>query len=159
MVVPFTAKIIRASHADFLDSIAATVEKRVKNAMASIPVDILRNILEHVDRAGLVKMCLLNKICCSCSQDVLYRDIFCKDNKRICRTLVKSIHLARRVRSFSLYVYDEELAKILRNMTSLRSLALSDLGSVSNLMDGCTFKLESLSCFYNFDEPLHKFLC
>jgi hypothetical protein len=141
MVVPFTVKTIRESQ------------------MASIPVDILRNILEHVDRAGLLKMCLLNKICCSCSQDVLYRNIFCRENKRICRTLVKSSHLARRVRSFSLYAYDEELAKILRNMTSLRSLALGDYGSVSNLMDGCTFKLESLSCFYDFDEPLHKFLC
>jgi hypothetical protein len=126
--------------------------------MASIPVDILRNILEHVDRAGLLKMCLVNKICCSCSQDVLYREIFSKDN-RICRTLVKSSHLAKRVRSFSLYAHEEELAKVLRNLTSLRSLALRDEGSVSNLMDGCTFKLESLSCFYDIDESLHKFLC
>jgi hypothetical protein len=129
-----------------------------KNAMVSIPVDILRNILEHVDTAGLLKMCLLNKICCSCSQDVLYRDIHSEDN-RICRTLVKSSHLARRVRSFSLYAHGEELAKVLRNMTSLRTLTLSDRGSVSNLMDECTFKLESLSCFYDIDESLHKFLC
>jgi hypothetical protein len=134
MVVPFAAKMIRASHADFLDSIAVTVEKRVKNAMASIPVDILRNILEHIDRAGLVKMCLLNKICCSCSQDVLYRDIICKDN-RICRTLVNSSQLARRVRSFLLYAHDEELANVLQNMTSLRSLTLGDGGSVASLMD------------------------
>jgi hypothetical protein len=158
MVVPFIAKTIRASHANFLDSLAATVEKRAKNAMVSISVDILRNILEHVDRAGLLKMCLLNKICCSCSQDVLYRDIY-SGNNRICRTLVKSSHLARRVRSFSLYAYDEELAEILRNMTSLRSLTLDDHGSVSNLMDECTFKLESLTYYYDFDEFFHKFLC
>ena len=103
-------------------------------------------------------MCLLNKICCSCSQDVLYRDIH-SGNSRLCRTLVNSNHLARRVRSFSLYTHDEELAQVLRNMTSLRSLSLGDDGSVSNLMDGCTFKLESLSCFYDFDESFHKFLC
>jgi hypothetical protein len=133
-------------------------KKRAKNAMASIPVDILRNILEHVEIADLLKMCLLNKICCSCSQDVLYRDIYCADN-RICRTLVQSSHLARRVRMFLLYEHDEELAKVLRNMTSLRNLSLGFLGSVSNLMDGCTFKLESLSCFYDLDESLHKFLC
>jgi len=158
MVVPFTAKTIRASHANFLDSLAEKVEKRAKNAMDSIPVDILRHILEHVDRAGLLEMCLLNKICCSCSQDVLYREIHSFDN-RICRTLVKSSHLARRVRTFSLYVHDEELGKALRNMTSLRSLTLNGHGSVSNLMDGCTFKLKSLACNYDFDESFHKFLC
>ena len=158
MVVPFTAKTIRASHANFLDSLAEKVEKRAKNAMDSIPVDILRHILEHVDRAGLLEMCLLNKICCSCSQDVLYREIHSFDN-RICRTLVKSSHLARRVRTFSLYVHGEELAKVLRNMTSLRNLTLSEYDSVSNLMDGCTFKLEYLSCQYDFDESFHKFLC
>jgi hypothetical protein len=157
MVIPFTAKTIRASHADFLDSLAAKVEKRAKNAIDPIPVDILRNILEHVDTASLLKMCLVNKICCSCSQDVLYRKIR-SFNNRICRTLAKSSHLARRVRSFTLYASDEELDKVLRNMTSLRSLALSEYGSVSNLMDGCTFKLESLTCNYYFDEPLLKFL-
>jgi hypothetical protein len=26
-------------------------------------------------------------------------------------------------------------------------------------MDGCTFKLESLTCYYDFDESLHRFLC
>ena len=157
MVVPFTAKTIRASHASFLDSLAEKVKKRAKNAMDSIPVDILRNILEHVDTAGLLKMCLVNKICCSCSQDVLYREIL-SFNNRICRTLAKSSHLARRVRSFSLFASDEELAIVLRNMTSLRRLALLEYGSVSNLMDGCTFKLESLSCICVFDESLHKFL-
>src|ERR1700728_3014144 len=159
MVVPFTAKTIRASHANFLDSLAAKIEKQAKRAMVSIPVDILRNILEHVSRAGLLKMCLVNKICCSCSQDFLYRDVRCAGNNRICRTLAKYSHLARRVRSFSIYAHEEDLAKVLQNMTSLRSLSLSDSGSVSNLMDGCTFKLESLTCTYHFDESLHKFLC
>jgi hypothetical protein len=45
------------------------------NAMPSIPVDILLLILDHVDKADLLTICLLNKICCSCSQDVLYRNI------------------------------------------------------------------------------------
>ena len=157
MVIPFTVKTIRASHAIFLDSLAAEVEKRAKNAMDPIPVDILRNILEHVDRAGLLKMCLLNKICCSCSQDVLYRDVIA-GNGGIGQTLVNSSHLARRVRSFSLYAHDKELAKMLRNMTSLRRLSLCEGGRVSNTMDGCTFKLESLTCCYDFDESFLKFL-
>jgi hypothetical protein len=125
--------------------------------MASIPVDILRNILEHVNRADLLKMCLLNKICCSSSQDVLYRDVIA-GNGGICQTLVKSSHLARRVRSLSLYAHDKELAKMLRNMTSLRRLSLCEGGRISNTMDGCTFKLESLTCCYNFDESFLKFL-
>ena len=41
---------------------------------SEIPVDVLREILGHVDKAGLVTMCRVNKICCSHSQDFLYRD-------------------------------------------------------------------------------------
>ena len=47
----------------------------VNNAMSSTPVDILRLILEHVDRTSLIRTCLLNKTCSSCAQDVLYRHI------------------------------------------------------------------------------------
>src|ERR1700721_3561765 len=43
--------------------------------MPSIPVDVLYHILEHVDIASLIEICLVNKVCCSCSQDILYRDI------------------------------------------------------------------------------------
>jgi hypothetical protein len=43
--------------------------------MPSIPVDVLLLILEHVDKASLAKICRVNKICCSCPQDVLYRDV------------------------------------------------------------------------------------
>src|ERR1700721_2179513 len=75
----------------------------VNTAMTSIPIDILRLILEHVDKPNLVKMCQLNKICCSCSQDALYRDIRIyglREHTLVCRTLSQSTHLARRVRSF-----------------------------------------------------------
>src|SRR6202034_4044468 len=66
----------------------------------SIPVDILRNILDYLDKVDLVTICLLNKTCCSCAQDVLYRNM-----RFVCpkayRTLSTSPHLARRVRLFS----------------------------------------------------------
>jgi hypothetical protein len=63
MVVWFTAKMIRASHANFLDSLVAKIEKRAKNAMDSIPVDILRNILEHVAFDGVRLRCGMDSTC------------------------------------------------------------------------------------------------
>jgi len=156
VVVPFTAKTIRASHANFLNSLAVTIEKRGENAMTSIPVDILRNIMEHVDRAGLFKMCLLNKICCSCSQDVLYRDIL-YPNKSITLTLARSTVLARRVRSFHISGDYPELATALRNMSSLRSLGLRRIGDES-ILDGCTFKLDSFSTTLPNSESFQNFL-
>src|ERR1700728_5225699 len=67
----------------------------------SIPVDILRILLDYLDKADLVTVCLLNKTCCSCAQDVLYRNMQFVCPKAY-RTLSKSPHLARRVRLFSL---------------------------------------------------------
>ena len=57
---------------------------------SEIPVDILLNILEYVDKAGLATICLLNKICCSCSQDLLYRDI-CVTTPKVQQTDRKSV--------------------------------------------------------------------
>jgi len=124
--------------------------------MSSIPVDILRIILEHLDQGDLTRMCLLNKICCSCSQDILYRDIYLP-RSLLCHTLAQSTHLARRVRSFEIRREDPELANALRNMTRLRSLTLLDVGS-SNILDGCTFSLDTFTCRFPFDESLSKFL-
>ena len=117
---------------------------------SEIPVDVLRDILCHVDQAGLAIMCRVNKICCSCSQDVLYRDIqgdssmfdmfYC-----IYRTLAQSAHLARRVHSFNSPFHGSDLAMALRNMTSLRILKLS---TTFDILDGCTFKLDSFDCTY-----------
>src|SRR6202034_596842 len=96
----------------------------------TIPVDVLRAILDHVDKAGLVTICQLNKICCSCSQDFLYRNINIRrpDQLHICRTLAQtlaqSVHLARRVHSFETYYNDPALPKALQNMSSLRRLRL-----------------------------------
>jgi hypothetical protein len=69
-------------------------------------------ILEHVNRAGLAKICPLNKIFCSCSQDVLYRNIKLWNNRDLlaCLTLTQPPHLARRVRSFKSFFCDPELA-------------------------------------------------
>jgi hypothetical protein len=115
-------------------------------------------------------MCLLNKACCSCVQDVLYRDINPACHKA-CRTLSKSPHLARRVQFFSFAVDDpisvlhdlpakyvnKPLAKALRSMTSLRKLLLI-IGGGSDILDGCTFKLEFLCGDFIHDKSFRKFL-
>jgi hypothetical protein len=125
---------------------------------SDIPVDVLRDILDHVDKASLATMCRVNKICCS--QDVLYRDIFVThSSSKVHRTLAQSTHLARRVRSFDSNYEDTYLAIALRNMTSLRDLKL--LGPFyDNILDGCTFKLDSFECKYlgDFGESFPKFL-
>jgi hypothetical protein len=122
-----------------------------------IPVDVLRDILDYVDKAGLATMCRVNKICCSYSQDVLYRDIYVK-TPNVQQTLAQSTDLARRVRSFETY-YESDLAVALRNMASLRNLKLS-VAFRMDILDGCTFKLDSFECSYlrNFDKPFRKFL-
>jgi hypothetical protein len=125
--------------------------------MPSISVDVFRLILEHVDRADLAKICLLNKICCSYSRDVLYREI---KGGVVCLTLAQSTHLAKRVRSFVTYEEHPSLAKALRNMSSLRRLRLR-LGRPMippTLLEGCSFKLDSLAIDLPFCEPLRKFL-
>jgi hypothetical protein len=109
-----------------------------------IPVDVLLNILEYVDQADLATMCRVNKICCSCSQDILYRDIYVV-NPKVQQTLAQSTHLARKVRLFSSCFPGPDLAMALRNMTSLRVLQLSSSFNV-DIFDGCTFKLESFEC-------------
>jgi hypothetical protein len=128
--------------------------------MPSIPVDVFKHILENVDRADLTKLCLLNKICCSCAQDVLYREIDQETTlTNVCRTLARSTHLAKRVRSFETDLEDPSLAKALRNMSSLRRLGLGLLFPKSpTLLEGCTFKLDSLSVSLPFDGSLRKFL-
>jgi hypothetical protein len=124
--------------------------------MPSIPVDVFRLILEHVDRADLVKICLLNKICCSCSQDVLYREI---GGGIVCLTLAQSTHLAQRVLSFRINYEHPSLAEALRNMISLRRLSLDYHNLESpTLLEGCTFKLESLDIGFPLKKPLRKFL-
>ena len=123
----------------------------------STPVDILRAILEHLDLGDLTKICLLNKICCSCSQDILYRNIYFPDIE-VCHTLALSKHLARRVRSFTIRNTHRELSKALRNMTCLRSLTLLDLDISSNVLDGCTFSLDTFTCRFSYSESLLKFL-
>jgi hypothetical protein len=123
----------------------------------SIPVDILRAILEHLDQDDLAKISLLNKICCSCSQDILYRDIYFP-NILVCHTLAQSTHLARRVRSFTTSSQHPELANALRNMTCLRLLTLFDVDYPPNVLDGCIFSLDTFTCRFSYSESLLKFL-
>jgi hypothetical protein len=122
---------------------------------SEIPVDVLRDILGHVSNADLATICRVNKICCSCSQDVLYRNIVAL-TPRVEQTLARSTHLARRVRSFKSWRSGSDLAMALQNMTSLRILALSDRFN-KDILDGCTFKLDSFECLF-WDDYCSKFL-
>src|SRR6202035_1327745 len=132
--------------------------------MPTIPIDVLHHILEHVNEADLLTICLLNKVCCSCSQDVLYRDIRVHKHRQtvqVCDTLARSTHLAIRVRSFKIKSrgavknYERDLQKSLENMTYLRHLRLHHL---KDHFSGCTFRLVSFACDYFNLEPLHQFL-
>jgi F-box domain len=128
--------------------------------MLSIPIDVLRLILEHVNKADLLAICLVNKICCSCSQDVLYRNIQAHrphQCTRICQSLAQSTNLARRVRSFDIACDEPELRGALQNMTLLRSLSFPGLSDFS-ILDGCAFKLVSFQCCVLEFQPLHRFL-
>jgi F-box domain len=124
--------------------------------MPSIPIDVLREILEHVREADLATLCRVNKIFCSCSQNVLYREI--NGGAHAIQTLATSTDLARRVRSFETTCLPPELATALRNMSSLRSLDLYGIGDDASILDGCTFKLETFSCDFPYSESLQKFL-
>jgi hypothetical protein len=136
-----------------------TIEYHI--AMLPIPIDVLQLILDHLDQTSLVKMCQVNKICCSYSQDVLYRDIeiFGNPEFQVCETLAQSTHLARRVRSFEIYnfsertMHKESLRKSLQNMTNLRNLCFYCSIDLSTL-DGCTFRLVSFSTNYHQPAPL-----
>jgi hypothetical protein len=127
--------------------------------MPSIPVDVLQEILKHVREADLATLCRVNKIFCSCSQDVLYRDIDGED-ARVIQMLAQSTDLARRVRWFFPTCDCAELATALRNMSSLHSLVLSGhgIGDDVSILDGCNFKLESFSCDFPYSESFQQFL-
>ena len=124
--------------------------------MPSIPIDVLREILEHVRRVDLPTLCRVNKIFCSYSQDLLYRDI--KDGgTRVIHTLARSTDLARRVRSFAATYPFSELATALRNMSSLRWLRLWGIDDDS-ILDGCAFKLDTISCNFSNSKRLQQFM-
>ena len=124
--------------------------------MSAIPVDVLREILEHVRKADLATLCRVNKICCSCSRDVLYREIE-YEGADVIQTLAQSTDLARRVRLFRACWDYPELATALRNMSSLRRLDLERIDDVS-ILDWCTFKLDSFGTAFPYSESLQKFL-
>jgi F-box domain len=111
--------------------------------MPSIPIDVLQEILGHVDKADLATLCRVNKNFGSCSQDVLYRDINDGD-ERVIQTLAKSTDLAQRVRSFEVIHSSPELPTALRNMSSLRRLNLRD--------NRDAFELDSPVCAMDYSE-------
>jgi hypothetical protein len=126
--------------------------------MPSIPVDVLLVILEHVSRADLATLCRVNRICCSCSQDVLYRNITAVD-PRVTQTLAQSTYLAKRVRSFVCFGSHpfREISIALKNMSSLRHLGLFKVYDAT-ILNGCTFQLDTFYCSLNYCELLRKFL-
>jgi hypothetical protein len=127
-----------------------------------LSVDVLQMILDNVDKADLAAVCQVNKVCCSYAQDILYRDIIVDTDHRlqVCQTLARSAHLAKRVRSFVVtakkYHSPEEMAKALRNMTSLRILTLHS--QPSYILDECTFELDSFAFHRPYDSHLNDFL-
>jgi hypothetical protein len=123
--------------------------------MSSIPVDVLQEILKHVRHADLPALCRVNKVCCSYSRDVLYRELY--GGSHFIQTIARSTDLARRVRSFEQYYSHPELSTALRNMSSLRHLDLDGIDDES-ILDGCTFKLDSFTCSFPYSESLQKFL-
>ena len=138
-------------------------------AMSSnLSVDVLLLILKNLDKVDLTAMCLVNKVCCSFSQDILYRNIEIYHHTRfqVCRTLAYSTHLARRVRSFRVTFHNpkmesnevDNLATALRNMSSLRILAIYLEDQYPNILDGCTFKLDSFSSNSSREEYYQKIL-
>src|SRR6202034_760263 len=42
---------------------------------SQIPVDIMLEILDNLDKSDIATMCRLNKLCCALAQPVLFRDI------------------------------------------------------------------------------------
>ena len=125
--------------------------------MLAIPVDVLLEILEHVRKADLASLCRVNKIFCSCSRDVLYREINFEITSVI-HTLAQSTDLARRVRSFRACGDYPGLAMALQNMSSLRRLDYRGFSDDTSILDGCTFKLDSFETTYPYSESFHKFL-
>ena len=125
--------------------------------MSAIPIDVLQEILEHVRKADLATLCRVNKTFCSCSQNVLYREIGC-GVADVIRTLAQSTDLARRVRSFTNRGSSIGLATALRNMSSLRRLYLSNISGDASILDGCTFKLCSFTSSFPYTKPLQQFL-
>jgi hypothetical protein len=125
--------------------------------MSSIPIDILREILEHVRKADLPTLCRVNKIFCCYSRDVLYREIKYGD-VHVIQTLAQSTDLARRVRWFSTSCFSQELATALRNMSSLRGLSFESVEDDCTILDGCTFKLDKFFGNFSNSKPFQQFI-
>jgi hypothetical protein len=114
---------------------------------SKLSIEVLQMILENVDQADLATVCQVNRICCACAQDVLYRNISIPSRNalKVIGTLARSTHLSRRVRSFSAtHVYKfnprKRLVKALQNMSSLRSLTLrTPPGLYTSILDVYTY--------------------
>jgi hypothetical protein len=164
----FMSQLAVANHNNSCEKSNTSTEPS-RNMSSNLPVDALPMILKNLDNADLATMCRVNKVCCSFSQDILYRNLFFfqHDNPHlIWRTLAHSTHLARRVHSFFVSPLDstmesnqvDNLATALRNMSSLRKLDIIIDRKYSYILEGCTFKLDSFSFNLRCDEYLLNFL-
>ena len=142
---------------------------------SQIPVDILLDILDNLNKSDLATMCRLNKLCCALIQPILFRDIriqfheskdFDKRGFALCETLSQSPHLARCVRSFSVRIYEilmpfgAKVVETLEFLPSLRHLGLNVHNDFTGQLNGRTFsfKLESFSFYLPYDTDLRNFL-
>jgi hypothetical protein len=145
---------------------------------SQIPIDIMLEILDNLDKSDLATMCRLNKLCCAFSQPILFRDIRIQFHEKfewlsikhdrgfaLCETLSQSPHLARCVRSFSVRIYEKfepfgmRIAEMLEFLPSLRHLGLNIYRDFTHQLNGRTFsfKLESFT-FYSCDTRIQNFL-
>jgi F-box-like len=133
---------------------------------SKLSVEVLQMILENVDKADLATVCQVNRLFCACAQDLLYRNITfrLRDSEKVIRTLARSTHLCRRVRSFSAMHLDviqrKRMIKAFQSMSSLRSLTLEIVHDpYISILDVYTLELESFSfelyadiCYSDGDE-------
>jgi|SRR3984885_419906 hypothetical protein len=108
---------------------------------SNVSIEVLQMILENVDKANLV-----NKIVCSCTLDIFYRDIHvhsdCLYRSQIYQKLARSTHLTRRICWFAVAFLDmffgippETPSKTLGNIYSLRGHSLLFHGYYSLILD------------------------
>lgn len=138
-------------------------------AVMSIPVDILLEILQETSRSELPTLCRVSRSFRHHAADFLYRDISSPNILDVCTTLTRSPELAARVKHFEVsrpsitrFILDDSkfvlIRDALRCLSNLRSLSLRFPGRYSWILEGCTFRIEHFFCSIACDDGLVRFL-